>query len=141
MNWPENKETVFPMNDYSMRVSWSEEDEAFVALCDEFPEASAFGDSREHALEELVLAVELLVEVYQVEKRALPLPRVLEEMSGQFRVRVPKFIHRRLVDEAFLQGVSLNTLINSYLALGLGGTAVGARRVEFVNRPASKRVL
>jgi hypothetical protein len=36
--------------------------------------------------------------------------------SGTFRVRVPKDLHRTLAAQAAQQGVSLNTLIVSYLA-------------------------
>jgi hypothetical protein len=36
--------------------------------------------------------------------------------SGTFRVRVPKDLHRTLAAQAERQGVSLNTLIVSYLA-------------------------
>jgi antitoxin HicB len=55
----------------------------------------------------------------------LPLEQVYAELglsppgrrySGTFRVRVPKDLHRTLAAQARQQGVSLNTLIVSYLA-------------------------
>jgi antitoxin HicB len=43
--------------------------------------------------------------------------------SGQWRLRVPKSLHRRLHERARIEGVSLNTLAVSMLAEGLGGRA------------------
>ena len=40
--------------------------------------------------------------------------------SGQWRQRVPKTIHARLVEKAKLEGVSLNTLVTAMIAEGLG---------------------
>jgi predicted HicB family RNase H-like nuclease len=40
--------------------------------------------------------------------------------SGQFRVRLPIALHEALVAEAERQGVSLNTLVVSLLAGGIG---------------------
>lgn len=40
--------------------------------------------------------------------------------SGQWRQRVPKSLHARLVQRAHQEGVSLNTLVTSMIAEGLG---------------------
>jgi antitoxin HicB len=40
--------------------------------------------------------------------------------SGQWRQRVPKSLHARLVQQARQEGVSLNTLVTSMIAEGLG---------------------
>ena len=39
-----------------------------------------------------------------------------DEFSGKFNVRVPKFLHRKLVYKAKNEGVSLNTLVTTTLA-------------------------
>jgi hypothetical protein len=46
--------------------------------------------------------------------------------SGTFRVRVPKDLHRTLAAQAERQGVSLNTLIVSYLAAEAARAEAGA---------------
>jgi antitoxin HicB len=40
--------------------------------------------------------------------------------SGQWRQRVPRSLHARLVDEAEQEGVSLNALVTALLAEGIG---------------------
>ena len=49
---------------------------------------------------------------------AVPVP--YSSVSGRFVQRVPKSLHRQLVDEAKNEGVSLNTLVVSLVAEGLG---------------------
>lgn len=48
-----------------------------------------------------------------------PLPRP-REASGQWRQRVPRSVHSRLVTRARQEGVSLNTLVTTMIAEGLG---------------------
>jgi len=46
----------------------------------------------------------------------IPLPSYSEELSGKFNLRLPKSLHRRLVDTAEEEGVSLNQLVVSLLS-------------------------
>lgn len=48
-----------------------------------------------------------------------PLPRP-NDASGQWRQRVPRSLHARLVSKARQEGVSLNTLVTAMIAEGLG---------------------
>jgi antitoxin HicB len=48
-----------------------------------------------------------------------PIPKP-SEASGQWRQRVPKSLHTRLVTRARQEGVSLNTLVTAMIAEGLG---------------------
>ncbi|MBF0406396.1 MAG: toxin-antitoxin system HicB family antitoxin [Candidatus Riflebacteria bacterium] len=41
-------------------------------------------------------------------------------MSGKFLARVPKYIHARLSKRAEREGVSVNALVLSFIATGLG---------------------
>ena len=59
----------------------------------------------------------------------IPEPRPEEEYSGKFVVRVPKSLHRRLVERAEEEGVSLNQYINVALATAVAGSsALSARK-------------
>ena len=51
---------------------------------------------------------------------AIPQPRSLSAASGQWRQRVPRSLHSRLVTRAEQEGVSLNTLVTAMIAEGLG---------------------
>lgn len=105
---------------YSASVEWSEEDREFVALCPEFPGSSGSGDTGEEALAQLQESISVLLETYETQGIKAPQPRVMEEFSGQVRLRLPKELHRELATAAERQGVSLNTIFVTYLSAGLG---------------------
>jgi len=110
------------MDSYSYSVTWSDEDECYVATSPEFPRLSAFGDTAQAALYELGTVLEAALEIYAEEGWSLPEPRKLHEYSGQFRLRLPKSLHAGLSEQAEREGVSLNTLAVQYLAEGLQGS-------------------
>lgn len=53
----------------------------------------------------------------------VPLPREEEEYSGKFNTRLPRSLHRKLVETAEIEGVSLNQWISSALAEAVGKTS------------------
>ncbi len=59
-------------NRYAIQIFWSEEDEGFIAICQEFPGLSAFGETREEALREAQTALDLMIETYR--ENSIPLP-------------------------------------------------------------------
>lgn len=59
-------------NKYTIEIFWSDEDEAFIAVCREFPGLSAFGETREEALKEAQIALDLMLETYR--EKGIPLP-------------------------------------------------------------------
>jgi predicted RNase H-like HicB family nuclease len=108
------------MDKYSFNIFWSEEDNAYFAICPEFPGLSAFGDTPEQALAEGKIVLEMTIETYKEAGLPLPEPKVYAGYSGQFRVRIPKTLHAQLVSQAAAEGVSLNALVENYLAEGVG---------------------
>ena len=50
----------------------------------------------------------------------IPAPGAFTSASVQWRQRVPKSLHARLVERARREGVSLNTLVTAMIAEGLG---------------------
>ncbi len=61
----------------------------------------------------------------------IPLPRTVEDYSGKFVVRIPKSLHKDLVELASREGVSLNTFVN--VALGQTAGQKKVRRTEQLN--------
>ena len=64
----------------------------------------------------------------------IPLPRKVEDFSGKFVVRLPKSLHKQLVDTANQEGVSLNTYVNVAL-----GQAVGRQMAKVSNATRATR--
>ena len=49
----------------------------------------------------------------------IPLPEPKTKFSGQFNIRIPKDLHRRLVKQAMDEGVSLNAFITYFITKSL----------------------
>ncbi|MEP7272849.1 MAG: toxin-antitoxin system HicB family antitoxin [Acidobacteriota bacterium] len=132
------------MNNYSCQLAWSEEDEGYVATCQEFPGLSAFGRTAQEALTEAEIALELMVETYEEEGVHLPEPIARTPYSGQFRVRIPKTLHRQLASLAQTEETSLNQLVVATLAERVGvarGTTQANRAWRYALRYLREVVL
>jgi predicted HicB family RNase H-like nuclease len=107
---------------YTYRVIWSDEAEEHVGLCAEFPSLSWLDASQAGALRGIVDAVRHAVrDMQKAGERAgepIPEPLATPRYSGQFKVRIPPQVHRRLSFEAAESKVSLNRLIGAKLAQG-----------------------
>ena len=64
-------------NKYTIQIFWSDEDESFVAVCQEFPGLSAIGETREEALTEAQFALDLMIETYKSKNIPLPEPQTI----------------------------------------------------------------
>jgi predicted HicB family RNase H-like nuclease len=103
---------------YTYRVVWSEEDGEYVGLCAEFPSLSWLARSQAAALAGVVRLVRRVVADMAKAGEAVPVPLSGRRYSGQFKVRIPPHLHRRLATEAAEGHVSLNRLVSAKLAQG-----------------------
>ena len=74
------------------------------------------GDTPEEAVTMIQEAMAGWLEIALEEGLAIAEPRAEEDYSGRFVVRVPRSLHRQLVEAAANDGVSLNQYINVALA-------------------------
>lgn len=103
------------VRNYEIRIIPSEEGDYFAVRFPDFPGIITGGDTIEDALRNAEEALELTLSVMKERKVQPPKPK--SSFSGQFNVRVPKDLHRRLIAGAEEEGVSLNAYIN-YLLVG-----------------------
>jgi antitoxin HicB len=82
----------------------------------ELPGCMSQGDTPEEALRMIEDAMRGWLAVSLEDGDPIPEPRPEEEYSGKFVVRVPRSLHRQLVEEAERDGVSLNQFVNVALA-------------------------
>ena len=101
---------------YTYRVTWSEEDEEYVALCAEFPSLSWLADTPEEALQGIRQVVADVVADLESNNESVPEPIAVKQYSGKFMIRIPPEVHRRLALEAAEAGVSLNRLASARLS-------------------------
>jgi predicted HicB family RNase H-like nuclease len=104
------------LDQYTYRVTWSEEDEQCVGLCVEFPSLSWLADTPEKALRGIRRVVAEVVKDMQGNKESVPEPISRHRYSGKFMVRVPPEVHRRLALEAAEEDISLNRLVSAKLS-------------------------
>ncbi len=82
----------------------------------ELPNCMSQGETPEEAIRMIDDAMLGWLEVELKEGEPIPEPREDEDYSGKFNTRVPKSLHRKLVEIAEADGVSLNQWIVSALS-------------------------
>ena len=110
------------LDQFSTTVFYDPESSGYIAVCEEIPGVSAFGDTRADALREFETVLEMAVDAYRAEGWPLPAPKRPSDPtlpSGEFRVRLPRYVHALLARRAEVEGVSQNTLVVALLAQGL----------------------
>jgi len=72
---------------YAIEIFYSEEDGGYIAVVPELPGCSAFGETPEEALREVLVAIELWLEAAKKEGRPIPKPKgggLLKEVIERF---------------------------------------------------------
>jgi antitoxin HicB len=109
-----------------------EENPGWVARILELPGCITQGDNFEELDEMIKDAMREWLEIALEDNLPIPEPTSHAEYSGKFVVRVPKFLHRELVERAVKEGVSLNAYITAELGKAVGSRPInsGARQKE-----------
>ncbi len=100
---------------YSIRIIPEEAGGYFVEI-EELSGCMTQGDTVEEVIKNINEAKELWIESAIEDGIEIPKPKEMEEYSGKFLVRLPKYIHRRISHLAEREGVSLNQMIVSLLS-------------------------
>ena len=85
----------------------------------DLPGCISDGETMEEAVKNGQDAVKCWLEAAKESGRTIPKPSK-ELSSGKWVQRVPKSLHAKLIEQAKKDGVSLNTLVVSLIAAGLG---------------------
>lgn len=100
---------------YSVKII-PDESGLYFAEVEELPGCMTQGDTKKDVLEKIEEAKRGWLTVAIKKGIEIPLPEELKEYSGKFVVRVPKYLHRRLVSQAKKESISLNQLVVSILS-------------------------
>jgi antitoxin HicB len=115
------KKCGFDLDAYSFIVRRLSEDDGGGYLV-EYPDVSyciADGKTAAEAIRHGREALEACLVTIAESGRQVPAPKS-QGSSGQWRQRVPKTLHARLVERAEREGVSLNALVVALIAEGIG---------------------
>ncbi len=94
---------------------FSDESKDYMAYFVELPEISASGATPELALAKLEKAWDLVKEAYKATKKQIPVAPATQTCTGKISLRISKELHRRLLVQAKIEGLSLNGLINKII--------------------------
>ena len=121
-----SKLTDYP---FEVRPLSSEEGGGYLISFPDFAECLSDGATVDEAIENGRDALKATIAALRAKKLSVPAPNSGGVASGKFVARVPKTVHAQLATRARAEGVSLNALVLTFIAQGLG-VARGKARVK-----------
>ena len=119
-----SKLTDYP---FEVRPLSTEEGGGYLISFPDFAECISDGESLDEAIGNGRDALKATIAALKAKKLPVPAPNSGGVASGKFVARVPKTVHAQLATRARAEGVSLNALVLTFIAQGLGGSASKAR--------------
>ena len=105
---------------FEIRPLSTEEGGGYLISFPDFADCISDGETLEEALEQGRQALKETIAALKARKLPVPAPNSGGVASGKFVARVPKTLHAQLATRARSEGVSLNALVLSLIAQGLG---------------------
>ncbi len=107
---------------FTVRPLSEEDGGGYLVEYPDLPGCMSDGETIEEAVSNGADAVRFWIAAMKEAGRPVPPPSIAgdEAFSGKWQQRVPRSLHRRLVEHARREGVSLNTLVIAMLSEGLG---------------------
>ena len=93
---------------YKMEIVPDTEEGGFVALFPDLPGCITSGDTIEEVALDLMDAKRAWLEAELEAERSIPEPKDINDYSGQFKLRIPKSLHRMLAEHSKREGISMN---------------------------------
>lgn len=120
------------------RIIIPDDEGRYAAQILEFPGCFSEGESPEEAYSNLEEAAENWIESARAQGMPVPPPFATQGYSGTISLRLPKSLHRRAVELAHRDGVSLNQFLVSAVAHRVGmedfGSTIASRLDERLDR-------
>ena len=105
---------------FEIRPLLAEEGGGFLISYPDFSDCISDGETVEQTLTNGKDALQATIAALKLKELPIPAPNGGGVASGKFVARVPKTVHARLATRAKAEGVSLNTLVLTFIAEGLG---------------------
>lgn len=93
---------------YRMEIIRDSDEGGFVASYPDLPGCITCGETEEEALKNALDAKKAWLEAALKENIEIPEPDSLEAYSGQFKLRLPRSLHRALAEHSQREGISMN---------------------------------
>lgn len=93
---------------YRLEIVPDTEEGGYVASYPELPGCISCGETMEDAITNALDAKKAWLEAAIEEGVQIYEPNTMEEYSGQFKLRIPKSLHRQLAEHSRREGISMN---------------------------------
>lgn len=93
---------------YRLEIIPDTEEGGYVALFPELPGCITCADTLEDVIEDVMDAKRVWLESELEMGAEIPEPDGIYEYSGQFKLRIPKSLHKQLAEHSKQEGVSMN---------------------------------
>ena len=93
---------------YHMMITKDTQEGGFVASVQELPGCLTVGENLQTVVKNIEDAKRAWLEAALEEGLTIPEPQAEEDYSGQFKLRIPKSLHRHLAEHAKREGISMN---------------------------------
>ena len=113
-----SKLTDYP---FEVRPLSTEEGGGYLISFPDFAECISDGETVDEAIESGRDALKATIAALKAKRLPIPAANSGGVASGKFVARVPKTVHAQLATRARAEGVSLNALVLTFIAQGLGG--------------------
>ena len=93
---------------YRMEIIPDNEEGGFVASFPDLPGCITVGETMEEVIRNIIDAKRAWLEAELEAGNTIPIPEESKKYSGQFKLRLPKTLHRQLAEQSKAEGVSMN---------------------------------
>ncbi|MCL2697143.1 MAG: type II toxin-antitoxin system HicB family antitoxin [Oscillospiraceae bacterium] len=108
---------------YKIEVIKAEEGEGYALHCPELRGCITCAETLEHGFEMIEDAKKCWFTACLEDGIPIPEPSSLEDFSGQFKLRMPKSLHKTLAERSKQEGISMNQYCLYLLSGGVSGSS------------------
>jgi len=120
---------------YKVEIIEDKEEGGYVFSCPELKGCFTCADSIQEGFEMLEDAKKCWFTACIEDEIPIPEPNAINEYSGQFKIRIPKSLHKTLAERSKQEGVSMNQYCLYLLSNGVNGSV--NNYIQFDNKVAN----
>lgn len=124
--------------EFEIRRITAEDGGGYTITFPDLPGCRSDGETPSEAEENGRDAFNAWIEACIAEGRDVPNPGSRDEAPARFLQRVPKYIHAQLIQVAKQQGVSVNSLVQAFIAAGLERLQMSAAETSSERKPITE---
>ena len=113
------KKTIEYYMDLPYRMEIIPDEEGYTALFPDLPGCITCAKTASGVLENAIDAKKAWLTAAMEDGVEIPEPKTADAYSGQFKLRIPRDLHRRLAEQSKVEGISMNQYCMYLLASGV----------------------